>query len=130
MWEVLDHIVVVLSYGMDNDDELVSRTRAAEVLKRNARTINAALKGVAPDETTPGRPQRWRIATIKAALDRRDTLNADFVRNGAAASQTASLAAARARLTEHKAAVADLQRRRLQGELAGFRSRGVLGGTS
>jgi len=38
-----------------NDDELVSRARTAEVLKRNGRTINAALENVPPDEAEPGR---------------------------------------------------------------------------
>jgi hypothetical protein len=79
-----------------DDDQLITRSRAAEVLKRNGRTVNAALEGVPPDEAEPGRPKRWRIATIKAALERRDTLNADYVRNGAAASSTASLTKARA----------------------------------
>jgi len=100
-----------------NDDELVSRTRAAEVLKRNGRTVTAALENVPPDEAKPGRPKRWRVATVKAALARRDALNADYVRNGATASSTTRLTAARARLTESRAAVADMQRRKLEGSL-------------
>ena len=101
---------------MDND-ELVSRTRAAELLKRNGRTVNAALEGIPPDVAEPGRPKRWKMSTIKAALDRRDTLNADYARGGAAASSTANLTAARARLTASRAAVADMQRRKLEGSL-------------
>jgi len=100
-----------------NDDELVSRTRAAEVLKRNGRTVNAALEGVPPDEAKPGRPKRWKISTVKAALAQRDTLNADYIRNGATASSTASLTKARAKLAHNKAAIAEMQRKRLEGEL-------------
>jgi phage terminase Nu1 subunit (DNA packaging protein) len=102
---------------MDDDQQLVTRARAAELLRRNGRTVTSALEDVPPDDATPGRPKRWRLATIKAALARRDTLNADYVRNGASASSTASLTAARARLTGDKARIVELQRKRLEGSL-------------
>jgi phage terminase Nu1 subunit (DNA packaging protein) len=57
------------------------------------------------------------LRSSKAALERRDTLNADYVRNDAAASSTATLTRARARLASSKAAIAEMQRRKMEGEL-------------
>src|SRR5215468_11031110 len=99
-----------------NDDELASRDRAAQLLKRDTRTIKAALGDTPPDQAEPGKPQRWKISTIKAALDRRAVANADYIRNDAASS-TASLTKARAKLARNKAAIAEMQRKRLEGEL-------------
>ena len=95
---------------------LVSRDRAAQLLKRDTRTIKAALDNTPPDEAEPGKPQRWKLSTIKAALERRAVANADYIRNGAASS-TASLTKARARLASNKAAIAEMQRRKMEGEL-------------
>jgi len=95
---------------------LVSRDRAAQLLKRDTRTIKAALGDTPPDEAEPGKPQRWKLSTIKAALERRAVVNADYIRNGASSS-TASLTRARARLASNKAAIAEMQRRKLEGEL-------------
>ena len=59
------------------DDDLVSRDRAAELLKRDTRTIKAALGDTPPDQAEPGKPQRWKIGTIRPALERRAVVNAD-----------------------------------------------------
>jgi phage terminase Nu1 subunit (DNA packaging protein) len=102
---------------MKDDATLVSRGRAAQLLKRDTRTIKAALEGVPPDEDMAGRPKRWKLATIRAAVARRLEETADYTRNGAAASASASLTAARARLTSDKARIVELQRKKLEGSL-------------
>jgi len=74
-----------------NDDDLVSRDRAAQFLKRDTRTIKAALGDTPPDRAEPGKPKRWKIGTIRAALERHAVVNADYIRGNGTASSTVSL---------------------------------------
>jgi len=75
----------------NDDDKLTTYSAAAKLLRRNPRTVRAALEGLTPDQPSKdGRPARWKLGTVKAALDRRAVVNADYVRNGASSS-TASL---------------------------------------
>jgi len=85
-------------------------------LKRDTRTIKAALGDTPPDEAEPGKPQRWKIGTIRAALERHAVMNADYMRNSAASS-TASLTKAHAKLASNKARIIEMQRREMEGEL-------------
>jgi len=87
----------MVSAMANDDDKLTTYSAAAKLLGRNRRTVQAALEGLTPDQPSKdGAPTRWQLSTIKAALERRDTLNADYVRNDAAASSTATLTRARA----------------------------------
>ena len=53
-----------------DDDPLVTREAAALVVKRNRRTVTAAVTNVPPED--PGPPKRWRVTTIMAALGRHE----------------------------------------------------------
>lgn len=108
---------MVPAMANNDDDELMTYSAAAKLLGRNRRTVWAALEGMTPDRPSKdGRPARWKLGTVKAALDRRAVANADYIRNGASSS-TASLTRARARLASNKAAIVEMQRRKLEGEL-------------
>jgi phage terminase Nu1 subunit (DNA packaging protein) len=104
---------------MDADDAIVTRDRAAHQLRRTPRTIQAAIEdaGLQPVESEPGRRTKFRFGDIKAAVDARLKATADQLRNGQGMSATAGLTAARQRLVENKAQIAELERRRLEDEL-------------
>jgi len=73
---------------MDDNDNLVTCSAAARLLKRHRQTVRVALEGMTPDE--PGDPARWRLSTVRAALARRAQATADQTRN-TGASPTAAL---------------------------------------
>lgn len=77
----------------------------------NPRTLARALNGVPPDGTR-GRHSCWTLQTAIAALDGR---RSDHAASNADAEP--SLMDQRRRLTKYKADIADMERRRLAGEL-------------
>jgi phage terminase Nu1 subunit (DNA packaging protein) len=103
---------------MVDDDTLVTRDRAAHLLRRTPRTIHAAIEdaGLRPVEAEPGRRLKYRFGDIRAAVDARLQATADLQRNDSM-SATAGLTAARQRLVENKAQIAEMERRKRQDEL-------------
>jgi phage terminase Nu1 subunit (DNA packaging protein) len=101
---------------MLDDGELVTRDRAAQELRRSTRTVNAAISDscLKPVKAEPGRRDLYRFGELKAAVEERLGATADQTRNTSA---TAGLTAARQQLVEHKAAMAALERAKLEGEL-------------
>jgi phage terminase Nu1 subunit (DNA packaging protein) len=103
---------------MLDDGELVTRDRAARELGCAPRTVNVAIEDsdLKPAGTGSGGRDLYRFGDLKAAVTARLEATADQVRNGQG-SATAGLTAARQRLVEHKAELAEMEAQKRRGEL-------------
>ena len=98
--------------------ELLTANAIAEALGMDRRSVMLRLGDISPDGEVHGRPA-WTLKTFwKANTERHADAAGTSNGNGAADNGHGSYSAERARLTREKAMIAEMERKRLEGELA------------